>query len=71
MLYIEWYYVHIPYEELQLPYEVLLHLHRADDDQPMEVAKAVFFSLTEALLEKYCTPFHGGLEWDNRRNLLK
>ncbi len=71
MLYVEWYTVFIPDEELQAAYEVLLHLYHADDDHPMEVAKAAFFCLTEELLEKYCVPFYGGLEWDNRRNLLK
>ncbi len=57
----------VPDADLQMAYDVLLHLYQADTDDGMTVAKATFFSLTEELLEKYSPPFEGGEEWDTRR----
>ena len=61
-------YVLVPNDELQTPYDVLAHINQGcAEPAEWRLAISTFFSLTEALVEKYSPPFKGGREWDNRR----
>ncbi len=63
-------YVLAPEEELLGPYEMLWKLKHTHLSDP-NMVKDVFFAMTEALVEHYSPKFDEGLEWDNRRELLK
>ncbi len=64
-------WVQVPDETLQDAYDTLVDIRMGGNRVGHKMKTDVFFSLTEELLEHYGPKYDGGLEWDNRRGLLK
>ncbi len=63
-------YCLVPGRELKASRDLLWLIEHTEPERAKH-AKDVFFGLTEALMIRYSPIFDEGLEWDNRRGLLK